>query len=133
MNDPEFSTTAPTCLWLNVTVFDWIYKTPVIFVLGANIVFLTQIMWVRTFSRKASFITCSVLVIFPCTSSTIRHDGLVPTTAPADVDVEDHFLDMGTVLNVQKSPGRVSMRSISGPLSRVQIPSSSIKLPGGLL
>ncbi|CAL8135002.1 unnamed protein product [Orchesella dallaii] len=44
VSDAEYSSTS--CLWLHVNEYDWIYKTPVILVLAANILFLLQIMWV---------------------------------------------------------------------------------------
>ncbi|CAG7717953.1 unnamed protein product [Allacma fusca] len=34
------------CVWLTVNMYDWIYKSPAIFVLAANILFLLKIMWV---------------------------------------------------------------------------------------
>ncbi|XP_021958199.2 diuretic hormone receptor isoform X2 [Folsomia candida] len=35
-----------TCVWLGMSIADWIYKAPVILTLAANSLFLLQIMWV---------------------------------------------------------------------------------------
>ncbi|KAL0280431.1 UNVERIFIED_CONTAM: hypothetical protein PYX00_001721 [Menopon gallinae] len=36
----------PHCLWINATVYDWIFKVPILTVMALNSVFLVMIMWV---------------------------------------------------------------------------------------
>lgn len=42
----DLPTLANNCHWMNATVYDWIFKVPILTVMALNSIFLVMIMWV---------------------------------------------------------------------------------------